>query len=142
MLIRALEADDFEDLLALFEHVAAERLWIGTEPGFDRDRYRAGWGRVLAGEWGAAFVAVDGTNVVGYLGIYPHEEYGHVIGMLIEERFRGKGVGRALLEHAETWARERQLPHISLLVFPHNERALRLYRSAGKPVKCGTRSSW
>lgn len=131
MLIRELQTDDFDDLLALFEHVAAERRWIGTEPGFDRDRYRDGWRRVLRGDWGAAFVALDAGELVGYLGIHPHEEYGHVIGMLIEERARGKGIGKALLQHAEAWAREQRLPLISLLVFPHNDRAIALYRNAG-----------
>jgi ribosomal protein S18 acetylase RimI-like enzyme len=33
-----------------------------------------------------------------------------------------------LLEQLIGWARERGSPHLSLLVFPHNERALALYR--------------
>lgn len=129
--IRNLEARDFEDVIALFERVAAERRWIGTEPGFDRERYRTGWRRVLAGQWGAAFVYEHDGDVAGYLGIHPHDEYGHVLGMLVDEAQRGRGIGKVLLARAETWARERGLAHISLLVFPHNDRALRLYRSAG-----------
>lgn len=129
--VRELQARDFDSLIALFERVAAERRWIGTEPGFDRERYRTGWRKVLAGEWGAAFVAADGDSIVGYVGVHPHDEYGYVLGMLVDEAHRGKGIGKALLEHATAWAREKGLPHISLLVFPHNERALQLYRSAG-----------
>jgi ribosomal protein S18 acetylase RimI-like enzyme len=111
--------------------VADERRWIGTEPGFDEERYRAGWRRVLDGTWGAAFLAIEDGRLLGYIGIHPHDEYGHVIGMLVDENYRGRGIGKALLDAAEGWARERGLPEISLLVFPHNERALRLYRSAG-----------
>jgi ribosomal protein S18 acetylase RimI-like enzyme len=129
--IRELLPDDFDSAIALFEAVAAERNWIGTEPGFDHDRYREGWRKVLRGEWGAVFVATDGEKLVGYVGIHPHDEYGHIIGMLVDERYRGRGVGRALLERALRWAREQKLPDISLLVFPHNEPALALYRSAG-----------
>ena len=129
--IRELQAGDFDAVIALFEAVAAERFWIGTEPGFDQDRYRKGWRRVLSGEWGAAFIATNGEDLCGYIGIHPHEEYGHVIGMLVDEAHRGRGIGKALLACAIDWARERGLPHVSLLVFPHNERAIALYRSAG-----------
>jgi ribosomal protein S18 acetylase RimI-like enzyme len=126
--IRALEERDFDDLIALFESVAAERKWLGTEPGFNHAQYRLGWQRVLAGEWGAVFVALSGERVIGYIGVHPHDEYGHVLGMLVEERYRGNGIGEALLVNALQWARERGLPDVSLLVFPHNERAIGLYR--------------
>lgn len=129
--IRELRPSDFDDLIALFERVAAERRWIGTEPGFDHERYRTGWRRVLAGEWGAAFIYEDAGRIAGYVGIHPHDEYGHVLGMLVDEAHRSKGIGKALLERATAWARERGLQHISLLVFPHNERAIELYRKAG-----------
>jgi ribosomal protein S18 acetylase RimI-like enzyme len=129
--IRALRETDVPGVLALFDAVAAERKWIGTEPGFDRDRYRRGWSRVLAGEWGAVFVALDGEVVIGYIGIHPHDEYGHTIGMLVDEAHRGRGIGEALLRAALDWARERRLPDVSLLVFPHNERAIKLYRKLG-----------
>lgn len=128
--IRSLLEADFDALIELFERVAGERLWIGTEPGFDRDRYRAGWRKVLAGE-GAAFVSTDGQTITGFAGIHPHAEYGHVIGMLVDDAHRGRGIGKALLDCAIAWARERGLPDVSLLVFPHNERALALYRGAG-----------
>jgi ribosomal protein S18 acetylase RimI-like enzyme len=51
--------------------------------------------------------------------------------MLIDERFRGHGLGRQLLEHLFDWAHGRKIERLSLLVFPHNERALALYRSTG-----------
>lgn len=129
--IRPLQSQDFDALIALFEHVAGERKWIGTEPSFDHDRYREGWSRVLAGEWGAVFVACHTNQVVGYGGIHPHEEYGHVIGMLIEDRYRGRGIGGALLRALIDWARAKNLSCIRLLVFPHNEPALALYRKFG-----------
>lgn len=130
-MIRPLQEDDLERLLELFERVAAERLWLGTEPGFDRERYRNGWRRALRGEWGAVFVALENGHVVGFIGVHPHEEFGHELGMLVDEPYRGRGLGKALLERAIQWAREQQLPDLSLFVFPHNERAIALYRSAG-----------
>jgi ribosomal protein S18 acetylase RimI-like enzyme len=129
--IRGLEERDFDDLIALFESVAAERKWIGTEPGFSHDHYREGWHRVLAGTWGAMFVAVTGGQVVGCIGVHPHDEYGHVIGMLVDEEHRGRGIGEALLVTGLDWTRRQGLSDVSLLVFPHNERAIALYRKYG-----------
>ena len=59
---------------------------------------------------------------------YRHDPYGHTIGMLVDEHHRGQGVGGALLGQLISWATARGIPHLSLLVFPHNERALALYR--------------
>lgn len=42
----------------------------------------------------------------------------------------GSGVGRALLAHAEAWARERGLPLLTLNVFAGNARARRVYERA------------
>jgi RimJ/RimL family protein N-acetyltransferase len=129
--IRPLQTHDFTPLIALFERVAAERKWIGTEPSFDHDRYREGWSRVIAGEWGAVFVACAPNVLVGYGGIHPHEEFGHVIGMLVDDRYRGRGIGHALLNALIDWARAKHLSCVRLLVFPHNEPALALYQKFG-----------
>jgi GNAT superfamily N-acetyltransferase len=40
-------------------------------------------------------------------------------------------VARALLAHAEDWAREHQCQLLTLAVFPGNERARALYEAAG-----------
>jgi ribosomal protein S18 acetylase RimI-like enzyme len=117
--------------LLLFDAVAAERRWIGTEPGFDRERYRASWRKQLDGKSAAAFVATYGGRVVGYIGTYAHEEYGLLFGLLVHERHRGMGIGARLLDRAIAWARKRGYPQISLLVFAHNERAIALYRDRG-----------
>lgn len=128
--IREMVLADIDQILELFEKVAAERLWIGTEPGFDRDHYQDIFGRAI-GLGNAMFVAERSELVIGGLTTFEHIEYGWTIGMMVDESERGKGVGRALLERLFTWAQNRGIPHLSLLVFPHNERALRLYRSTG-----------
>jgi ribosomal protein S18 acetylase RimI-like enzyme len=43
----------------------------------------------------------------------------------------GTGVGRALIAHAEGWARDRRMPLLTLNVFAANTRARRFYESAG-----------
>jgi ribosomal protein S18 acetylase RimI-like enzyme len=118
---------DIDAVLLLFDAVAAERLWIGTEPGYDRQKYRDMLGFSLSNGNGM-FVADQAGAIVGVVTEYRHDPYGHTIGMLVEADHRGKGVGAALLEQLIGWARQRGIPHLSLLVFPHNERALALYR--------------
>lgn len=122
-----MEHGDVDAVLLLFDAVAAERLWIGTEPGYDRTKYRDMFGFSLSNGNGM-FVAEIGGRIVGVITEYHHDPYGHTIGMLVDETHRGRGIGTALLGRLIDWARERYVAHLSLLVFPHNERALALYR--------------
>jgi ribosomal protein S18 acetylase RimI-like enzyme len=125
-----MEHGDVPAVLVLFDAVAAERLWIGTEPGYDREKYGDMFGFSLSNGNGM-FVAFDGPAIVGIITEYRHEPYGHTLGMLVDERYRGQGVGAALLEHLIAWAQTRGINALALLVFPHNERAIALYRKFG-----------
>ena len=51
--------------------------------------------------------------------------------MAVEPEARRRGVGRALMDEAEVIARERGLPHLSLMVTEANAAALALYTRAG-----------
>lgn len=128
--IRDMTPGDIDPALHLFDRVAAEGLWIGTEPGFDHEHYRDIFGRAL-GLGHAMFVAEDGGKLVALMTTYEHVDYGWTIGMMVDESHRGLGIGRALMERLFGWANARGIKELSLLVFPHNERALRLYRSSG-----------
>ena len=129
--IRAATPDDFDRLLNLFDEVAAERGWIGTEPGFDRSAYRAGWNRIVDANGGALFVATDGETIIGTLSVHPDSDHGCEIGTMVKPGYRGAGIGSMLLGHAIDWARARQERTLSLLVFPHNSAAIALYEHFG-----------
>ena len=131
VVIRPASRDDFDQLITLFESVADERLWIGTEPGFDQRAYRAGWADVVDGKGGALFVAAEGDCLVGTLGIRHSSNHGCELGMLVKMSHRGRGVGSALVTEAIQWARQRGEPSLSLLVFPHNAAAIALYKRFG-----------
>ncbi len=126
-----MQVADLESALDLTERVAAERRWIGTEPGFERDRYRSRWRSKLDDPSVPLLVAKVGYDVIGFADVHPDSSHGHVLGMFVDERFRGRGVGTALLEVLIEWARQKKLPSLSLHVFPHNLRAIALYRRAG-----------
>jgi GNAT superfamily N-acetyltransferase len=57
--------------------------------------------------------------------------HAHVSVVAVSEAVEGTGVGRALLAHADQWARDRALPLLTLNVFAANERARRFYEQSG-----------
>lgn len=129
--VRTARSGDFEQLLSLFEAVAAERRWIGTEPGFDKAKYLAAWQDIVNGKGGAHFVAADGNAVVGALSLYPISAGDHDLGILVSRERRGQGIGEMLLHAAFEWAQANDVPKLTLGVFPHNTAAIALYEKTG-----------
>ena len=129
--LRLATAADFDEMLALLDDVAREKIWLGTEPGFDRALYRKNWVAWIKDPADLFLVAVDGATILGHLVIHGHIEFGPTLGMLVSEKYRGRGIGRALIEYALAWARKRGLHALHLLVFPHNTAAIALYHSVG-----------
>jgi GNAT superfamily N-acetyltransferase len=54
-----------------------------------------------------------------------------VMGLVVEEGRRGEGIGAALLEAGENWARERGCHHMLVATRVVRERAHRFYRRSG-----------
>lgn len=129
--IRHATETDFNALLALYEEVAAERKWIATEPGFDKQKYRSAWLRIAQGRGGAQFIAFDRNKLAGTLSIYITKYGGHDVGMLVKAPYRGCGIGTQLLQHALLWAGRNGVTSLQLGVFPDNAAAIRLYKKMG-----------
>lgn len=55
----------------------------------------------------------------------------HVSDLAVAPKHEGNGIGKALLAHAERWAREHHCQMVTLAVFPGNERARGLYEASG-----------
>ena len=83
----------------------------------------------------AVFVAEDEGEIVGRLSVArdPHSASRHVadLGLMVAASHRRSGIGRALLEQAEAWARSAGVVKLELHVFPWNEPAIRLYEEYG-----------
>lgn len=84
------------------------------------------------------FVAEDDDGVrAGFIqlqrtdDLFTGQPNTHIVDLAVAATHEGRGVARALLAHAERWAREHQCQLLTLAVFPGNERALKLYEAAG-----------
>ena len=83
----------------------------------------------------AVFVAEADGEIVGRMSLArdPHPASFHVadLGLMVDARYRRRGVGTALLEAAVAWARAVGVAKLELHVFPHNEAAIALYERFG-----------
>ena len=84
------------------------------------------------------FVAEDENHAfLGYLWIGEGSnmmtglKHGYIYDIFVKEEFRGKGIGKILLEKAESYCREKGYSRILLMVSVNNETATRLYSKMG-----------
>jgi RimJ/RimL family protein N-acetyltransferase len=136
VIVRRAEPGDAHALAALAAAVSAEpEGWlIGDEWRSVGDERR--FLRVARRHPDAAvYVAELDGELAGRLslGRDPHPASAHVadLGLMVDARFRRRGVGRALLEAAVAWAGESDVTKLELHVFPWNEPAIALYESFG-----------
>jgi ribosomal protein S18 acetylase RimI-like enzyme len=89
----------------------------------------------------ALFVGELHRRPAGCLLMWTIEDYfsggrhAHISVIAITREAEGQGLGRALMQHAEAWARERGHSRITLSVFEGNRRAQKLYERAGYEVE-------
>jgi RimJ/RimL family protein N-acetyltransferase len=111
----------------LFAAVAEERTGIASEPPVDVSERTA----LFARSAGESIVAVADGQLIGMLHIEVSRHGFGEIGMLVDRRWRGRGVGSALVAAAADWARNHGLHKLCLEVFAHNRAAIALYRNCG-----------
>jgi RimJ/RimL family protein N-acetyltransferase len=142
VIVRPIEPPDADGFIAVFEAVAAEGRWIGTELPVDDER-RTRWRRSAecASDDEFTNVAVDGERVVGFAHVYLDRGHTH-LGMAVVAEYRGRGLGRQLLDGCIWWSRQVGAHKIDLEVFPHNAAARRLYERAGFGVEGHRRRHW
>jgi ribosomal protein S18 acetylase RimI-like enzyme len=88
------------------------------------------------------FVAENESQVfLGYVWVgegsnmMTGKRHGFIYDIFVEKEFRGKGVGRTLLEKAESFCREKGYSRILLMVSVSNEVAAKLYGKMGFKIE-------
>ena len=87
------------------------------------------------------FVPGVGKKSVGWAFAYDHNaelfvveperRHGYLAELYVEPQLRGRGLGRALIEGCEVWARERGHKLLTVGVLAKNPAAIRSYEGAG-----------
>jgi GNAT superfamily N-acetyltransferase len=94
-------------------------------------------GRLLAEPGSEAFVATVGGTPAGVIAVHPDTDYftGHdrayVDILVVSSEAEGRGIGRALMEHIEEWARAHRCREVVLDVFAGNRGAIAFYERNG-----------
>jgi N-acetylglutamate synthase-like GNAT family acetyltransferase len=82
-------------------------------------------------EEGPVWVAERGQSLVGTVAALRAPDCILVRGMAVHPSARGLGIGHALLERTERFAREVAVQRLSLYTTPFLKQAIRLYQAAG-----------
>lgn len=77
------------------------------------------------------FLVAEGTEVLGYIGVQEICGEAYITNIAVFEKYRGSGIGRALLKAAADGAKERNCEFITLEVRQSNSAAIALYKSEG-----------
>jgi RimJ/RimL family protein N-acetyltransferase len=129
--IRATTEADLGAALDLMEAVAREERWIATEAPIDREERAARWREGFDRDDVASFVADADGRIVGSAGISGGGAVPPYLGMFVDEEWRGRGIGGALLEACIEWARSSGAHKVQLEVWPDNVAAISLYEKYG-----------
>ena len=142
--VRRAEPEDYELVCEVF---ADESAYSGTlqTPFPSKER----WRKMLAENSDADYLLlafVDGT-IAGHAGLHPwgkspRRAHVRMLGMAVQSRYQGQGVGKALMQAlidlADKWL---PVTRIELTVFTDNQRAINLYKRFGFEVE-GTHKAY
>ncbi|MCK4260003.1 MAG: GNAT family N-acetyltransferase [Halanaerobiales bacterium] len=84
-------------------------------------------------------VVVDKENLVGYhitsirypSEVFLQEPYGHISDLYLKSDYRGKGLGRKLLEHSRNWLREKGILRLDVKTFTDNQGGVDFWQRNG-----------
>ena len=137
--IRSAVASDASAILTLADRLPA--FGASTRPAVEiAERERAALADALSHPTAESALLVaeqDSRGVVAVILLesrrdyFTNESHGHVAILAVAREAEGQGIGRALLEAAEEWARGRRLAKLTLAVFADNHRAKQVYERQG-----------
>jgi len=129
-----IELRHVEGLNECVDEVARERRFLSIVEGFSLDQ-TAAWVAANRLRNNPFLAAVDEERLVGWCEVrrdtLPGRAHTGMLGMGLREPYRGRGLGRQLIDQALERACALGFERIELMVRSPNARAMRLYASAG-----------
>lgn len=126
--IRPAELSDVHSIASLMDELGyptrAAEMQMRLEPILQDSRYRT-------------FVAVRGGKIAGMIGTFCYRSYEHnnvggrILALVVAEKMRGQGIGRALINVAEKDFSERNISRVAVNTRFTREDAHRFYESLG-----------
>ncbi len=141
--VRRATMADYERLCELYRQVDAHHVVVHPElfRMVEPPRERAHIQEILQGADSTIFVAEVGEVIAGFALVFVKDappvpvmvprRFAVVDTLGVDEQYRRRGVGRALMEQAEQFAREHGARDIELSVYKFNVGAIRLYEELG-----------
>ncbi len=120
--VQVLGSDHRDAAVALWHEAGLTRPW--NDPGADFDRAVADTSSAVIG-----LVREDELVATAMVGFDGHR--GWVYYVAVDERSRGRGLGRAVMAVAEDWLREAGAPKVQLMVRGDNVDVTDFYRRLG-----------
>lgn len=125
--------------------VCKEGKYLSNSSGYPLERTEVSLKRKIDKDFPNFFAVTDYDTVVGWCDITPNPKdyFKHVgtLGMGIIKEYRGRGLGRELLEVTLDYAKKRDLEKVELEVYESNKRAISLYKKLGFLVEGIKRNS-
>ena len=122
MQIRPFKPEDESAVVALWEECRLTRPWNDAHKDIARK---------LAVQAELFLVSVDGDRVVGTVMAGYEGHRGWVNYLAVAPQYRGRGLGRAMMQHVEKALTQRGCPKLNLQVRKSNREAIAFYRHLG-----------
>jgi RimJ/RimL family protein N-acetyltransferase len=144
--LRPARPDDAPAIIAAVRSTAEERSYVLMEVyGKDAEAQRE-YIEHLDTAHNLFLVATVGSEVVGILAlidtlICSTPLPALAVGVHLVQRWRGRGIGSAMLRYALRWAKEHEYQRLEADIFTTNKRSVHLFDKAGfREVQCRRRS--
>ncbi len=143
--IRRMRSSDSAAFLDLVNTTDVESDFMTGEPG---ERQLSPFQVTMAISSGmqVIFIAEENEKLLGQISLFymlgrgKRVKHAVHIGISVLQSVWGKGIGAALMQAAEVWARNEGIIRMELTVMTHNERGIALYKKMGFEIE-GTKKA-